>query len=35
MQDTESSIETVARESGTFCDTCKSVSLEWIAEKTK
>lgn len=32
MQDAESSIETVDRESGAFCDPCKSTSLKWITE---
>lgn len=34
MQDAESSIETVDRETGAFCDTCKATSLKWISEKT-
>jgi archaemetzincin len=35
MQDAEASIETVDRESGAFCEECKTASLKWIAEKTK
>jgi predicted Zn-dependent protease len=35
MQDAEASIETVDRESGTFCEACKAASLKWIAEKTR
>ena len=35
MQDADASIETVDRESGAFCEECKTASLKWIAEKTK
>jgi archaemetzincin len=35
MQDAESSIETVDRESGAFCEACKATSLKWLEDKSK
>jgi len=35
MQDAEASIETVDRETGAFCETCKATSLKWLDEKSK
>lgn len=35
MQDAEASIDTVDRETGTFCETCKVAGLKWIGEKAK
>lgn len=33
MQDAEASIETVDRESGAFCESCKTTSLKWFGRK--
>jgi archaemetzincin len=35
MRDAEASIETVDKESGTFCDPCKATSLKWLEDKSK
>lgn len=35
MRDAESSIDTVDRETGTFCQECKSISAKWILTITK
>lgn len=35
MQDAEASIQTVDRESGAFCDSCKATSLKWLQDKSK